>query len=108
MAVSLTAVVLLTACAAGITPIKSLLDDPSRYNGKTVRAAGKVTHAVGALGYGGYQINDGTGTLTVVSKGKGGGSPREGADIGVQGKFRGAGIVGKSVAVLEESKRFTP
>ena len=104
----LATVLLLSACAPSIMPIKSLLDDPSRFNGKTVRATGKVTHSAGALGVGGYQINDGTGTLTVVSS-KGDGAPREGADIGVQGKFRAVGVLGsRSAAVLEESKRFTP
>ena len=55
------ALFLLTACP-GAKPIKELLDDPGRYDGKVVRIAGEVSKSIGALGYGGYQLNDGTGT----------------------------------------------
>jgi hypothetical protein len=59
------------------------------------------------MGYGAYQIDDGTGTLTVVSQQ--GGAPREGAKVGVEGEFRSAFTLGdKTAAVLMESKRFTP
>ena len=56
------------------------------------------------LGYGGYTIDDGTGTLTVVTQG--GGTPRVGARIGVEGTFRAAFTIGtRSVAVLMEKAR---
>ena len=81
------AAVFLLGCK-GTTSIKTLLDDPARFNGTTVRIAGEVQGSVGALGYGAYQISDGTGTLTVVSQG--GGAPREGARVGVEGTLRSA------------------
>jgi len=91
----------------GTTSIKTLLDDPSRFNGKTVRVAGEVQGSVGALGYGAYQISDGTGTLTVVSQG--GGAPREGARVGVEGTLRSAFTIGnQSATVLVEERRYTP
>jgi len=80
---ALASVVLLAACP-GVKPIKELLDDPSRYQGETVRVAGEVTESVGALGIGGYQVNDGTRTLTVVLK-SGGAPPRVGAKVGRRG-----------------------
>ena len=100
------AVLLLRACG-DVTPIKTLLDDPSRFDGKTVRVAGTVQSSIGALGYGAYELKDATGTIPVVSEG--GGAPREGAEVGVEGTFRAAFTLGaRSVAVVVEKKRYTP
>jgi hypothetical protein len=97
----------LTACP-GTTPIKELLDDPSRFDGKTVRIAGQVKESIGALGVGIYQIDDGTGTLVVVSK-AGNGTPRVGASVGVEGEFRSAFTLGaQTAAVLLEQRRKAP
>ncbi len=91
----------------GTTPIKTLLDDPARFNGKTVRIAGNVERAAGALGVGAYQVNDGTGTLAVVSSA--GGAPTEGAKVGVEGTLRTAFSIGTvSATVLVEDRRYTP
>ena len=101
------ALLFLTACP-GATDIKKLLDDPSRYEGKNVRIAGDVTEAVGALGYGVYQVRDETGSLTVVNQTGSGGVPRVGARVGVEGTFRSAFTVGpRTVAVLLEKKHRT-
>jgi hypothetical protein len=98
---------LLAACKGGVTSIKTLLDDPGRFDHQTVRVAGTVRSSVGVLGYGAYQIDDGTGTLTVVTKE--GGAPREGAQVGAEGEFRSAFTLGdQTVAVLVEKSRFTP
>lgn len=100
------ALLALTACP-GAKAIQSLLDDPGQYDGKTVRIAGEVTQSIGALGLGGYQVNDGTGTLLVVTKALGS-TPRVGARVGVEGTFRSAYTVGShSGAVLIEAKRKT-
>lgn len=100
------AVLFFLACR-GTTPIKTLLDDPQQFDGKTVRIAGQVEGSVGALGYGAYQVNDGTGTLSIVSEG--GGVPRQGAKVGVEGTFRSAYTLGtKTLAVLVEQHRYTP
>jgi len=86
------------------TPIKTLLDDPGQYDGKTVAIEGDVTRSYGVLGYGAYQVNDGTGTLSVVTKE--GGAPRTGAHVGVLGTFRAAFTLGtETAAVLKEDKR---
>jgi len=100
-------VVVLAGCKGSVTPIKTLLDDPSRFDRQTVRVAGTVEESVGALGYGGYRVNDGTGKITVVTNQNG--APRTGARVGVQGEFRSAFTLGtESAAVIMEKQRFTP
>lgn len=101
-------VLALSACkGGGTTPIKELLDDPSRFDKKTVRVAGTVEEGIGVLGYGTYHLDDATGKLWVVTKT--GGAPRIGAKVGVEGEFRAAFTLGdQSGAVLMETKRYTP
>lgn len=89
-----------------LTPIRTLLDDPGRFDGQVVRVVGKVTQSLGAFGYGGYQVDDGTGVLTVVTDQ--GATPRADSEIGVEGEFRSAFTVGThTAAVLLERRRFT-
>lgn len=104
--VLLLAAVALTAVAGcrSTMPIGRLLDDPHRFDGRDVRVEGEVVRAAGALGYGVYQVDDGTGTLVVVSEG--GGVPREGARVRVDGRFQALLTVGRtSVAGLLERRR---
>jgi len=100
-------VLLLLAGCAGITPIGELLDNPARYDGKTVRVEGEVKESAGGLGLGAYQVKDNTGTLTVVSEK--GGPPRTGSKIGVKGRFEALITLGtRSLAVLLEESRDVP
>lgn len=93
----------LVGCA-GTRPIGHLLDDPYRFDGKVVRVEGRVVQAAGALGYGAYRVDDGTGTLYVVSDGRG--VPREGARVRVKGRFESVLTVGRTaVAGLLERRR---
>jgi len=100
-------IALLAGCKGSATPIKSLLDDPARFNGKTVRIAGEVKASIGIIGYGAYRVDDGTGSLQVVTQQ--GGAPREGARVGVEGTFRSAYTLGtETAAVVVEKRRFEP
>ena len=100
---ALTTVLILAGCA-GVTPIRDLLNDPSEYDGKTVRIQGEVLGAVGGLGVGGYEVKDKTGRLTVVSEEES--PPRSGAKVDVKGKFQALLSLGfKSLAVLREESR---
>jgi hypothetical protein len=104
---SLVGVLFVLSACASVTPINQLLNDPSRYDGKTVRIKGEVKGAVGGLGVGAYEVKDNTGTLTVVSDQ--GDPPRTGAEVGVKGKFQALLSLGfKSLAVLREESRFNP
>ena len=92
------------ASSSGSIAIKTLLDNPSEYNDKTVRVEGVVKTSVGAFGEGAYDVNDGTGTLTVLA-GEGG-TPREGVRVEVEGEFESLFTLGSDTgAVLKESKR---
>jgi hypothetical protein len=97
-------VLALAACNTKTTSIKTLLADPGKYDGKTVRIAGQVGQSIGALGFGAYEVSDGTGTLPVVTQG--GGAPTRGARVGIEGTFRSAYTLGTSSrAVIVEKKR---
>lgn len=92
------------ACNEKTTSIKTLLSDPGKYDGQTVRIAGEVQSSIGALGYGAYELKDGTGTLPVVTEG--GGAPVRGAKVAVEGTFRAVYTLGiESRAVVVEKRR---
>jgi hypothetical protein len=92
------------ACNTKTTSIKTLLSDPGKYDGKTVQIAGEVQGSIGALGFGAYEVKDGSGTIPVVTEG--GGAPARGARVGVEGTFRAAYTLGiSSRAVIVEKRR---
>ena len=107
-AIVVSATLFLLAACRGTVPIRDLLDDPGRYDGERVRVEGRVTgFSFGALGRGAFQVDDGTGSLPVVTES--GGSPREGARVGIEGIFRSVFTFGdRSGAVLLERDRFDP
>lgn len=88
-------------------PIKTLLDDPPRYDHQIVRISGDVTKSLGIMGYGAYMIDDKTAGIAVVSQSNG--APRTGAFVGVEGEFRSAYTLGtETMAVILEKARYTP
>src|ERR671924_1336504 len=103
--VALGGALLLLAGCAGVTPIGELLNNPAKYDGKTVRVEGEVKESAGGLGLGAYQVRDDTGTLTVVSET--GGPPRSGSKIGVKGRFQALITLGsrRLGGLREESRR---
>jgi len=95
----------LNGCAS-ITPIGDLLNNPARYDGKTVKIEGEVREALGGFGFGAFQVRDPTGTIPVLSQSS---PPRTGARIGVKGRFESVFTIGsRSLAVLREESRSTP
>ena len=98
------AAALLLAGCAGVTPIGELLDNSSRYDGKTVRVKGEVREGAGGLGVGAYQLRDKTGSITVVSDR--GNAPRRGSQVAVKGRFESLFSLGRTgVAVIREESR---
>ena len=55
---------------AGCGPVKigRINADPSRYRNQTVHVSGTVVNSVGLLGTGGYQVEDETGRIIVLSR----------------------------------------
>ena len=103
---ALAALLLAGGCTRTLS-VATLLDDPSRFDGKSVRIEGDVRNPVGVLGLGTYQVDDGTGTIRVVAET--GGVPRLGSRVGVEGNFRSAFTIGADTfAVLVEKRRFKP
>ena len=95
----------LNGCAS-VTPIGDLLNNPARYDGKTVQIEGEVGEAAGGFGLGAYQVRDQTGTIPVVSQAS---PPRTGSRIGVKGRFESIFTIGtRSLAILREESRSTP
>lgn len=107
LAASLLALLATSAgCQGDTTPIQELLSNAAGLDGQTVQVAGEVKTAAGAFGKGVYQIDDGTGTIMVVTDK--GGVPTQGSKVGVRGTFRSAFTIGTDVvAVIQESERKT-
>ncbi len=74
----------LSACAER-KKISEVTADPGRYANKEVTIVGKVTNSYGALNYGVFEIDDGTGRMWVVTEKYG--VPSKGTYIGVSGKI---------------------
>jgi hypothetical protein len=92
------------SCKTNTTKIEDIQDDPSRFGSELVRIEGEVKESVGLLGTGMYEVDDGTGTMTVVSKA--GGVPSKGAHVGVEGTIKPGFTIGTvSYTVLMEEKR---
>jgi hypothetical protein len=98
--ITLAAAFLLSACAA--IPIGRIAADPSRYLNRTVHVQGTVTTSYGLLGAGGYQVEDSTGKIYVLS---GTGIPNKGSRVAVAGTvMSGMNIAGHSLgAAIRES-----
>jgi hypothetical protein len=97
------AAILLAGC--GPVRIGRINADPSRFRNQTVRVDGTVVNSVGVLGTGGYQIDDGTGKIYVISRR---GVPSRGSRVTVTGRVsQGAEVLGQAVgvAIREESHR---
>ena len=103
LSVAAMAAVLLAGCAP--MTIGRINADPSRFRNQTVRVTGTVTNSVGLMGKGGYQIEDQTGKIYVIS---GRGVPSRGSRGTVRGRVvPGAEVLGTAVGVTirEESHK---
>jgi hypothetical protein len=99
---ALAAVLLSTGCAS--VRIGRINADPSRYRNQTVRVTGTVTKSVGVMGAGGYEIEDETGKIYVISTA---GVPSSGSRVTVKGTVvPGAQVLGRTfTAIRAESHK---
>ena len=75
----------LTGIACREITINRLLAEPGRYADEEIGLKGEVVDSVSVLGRGAYKLDDGTGTIWIVSDK---GVPRRGARVGVRGKIK--------------------
>ena len=75
----------LLAAGCATTNVARLLAEPQRFANRDVGLKGDVVESVSLLGHGAYKLDDGTGTIWVVSQH---GVPRRGARVKVKGKVR--------------------
>ena len=80
---------LLTACPPRES-IAKINRDPGRYAGRDISVGGRVLESIGALGFGFFKLDDGTGTLWVYSQSFG--TPEQGSKVGVVGRIDSQGI----------------
>ena len=100
---AIAALLLLTGC--GAVKIGRINADPSRFTHRIVRVNGTVTNSVGVLGTGGYQLDDGSGRIYVISRR---GVPSRGSRVEVKGVVEpGVQLLGNplGVAIKEEAHR---
>jgi hypothetical protein len=95
--------IFLTACP-NRESISKINADPGRYRNKDVAIAGTVRDSYGFLDTGAYEVDDGTGTMWVITRR---GVPARGSKVGAQGRVRtGFSFGGRSFGtILEESDR---
>ena len=105
LSIALVSAFLITGCAARGVRIAELKDQPDRYDDKTVSVTGVVTSSWGIPLFQLYQVDDGTGEITVVSRS--GRVPNKGARVEVKGKVNELGVFGgRSIGLhLQEDDR---
>lgn len=90
----------LSSAGCAHTTVSRILAEPQRYTRRDdVRLQGDVRESVSFLGHGAYQLDDGTGTIWVISKH---GVPRRGARITVHGRIRDVLDVGAILRLPEQ------
>lgn len=100
--ISLLALALCTmACASKVT-IGEIQNDPPTYDGETVTIKGKVTSRLSLIIWKTYNISDGTGEITVVTKKA---LPNVGAEMEVTGRIEEGFSLGsqQSLVLVDES-----
>jgi hypothetical protein len=103
LAIVIVSAIVLAGCAP--MTIGRITADPSRFQNKNVRVSGTVTTSVGVMGKGGYQVDDGTGKIYVIS---GSGVPSRGSTVEVTGRVSaGVEVLGTpvGVAIREQSHK---
>jgi hypothetical protein len=99
LSLSLALATLLLAGCPTRTSISAVNRDPGKYAGREVTLAGRVTDSFGALGNGVFQLDDGSGTMWVLSQGFG--VPGNGAKVAVTGTVsQGFSFGGRSFAII--------
>jgi hypothetical protein len=109
---SAVAVLVLAACTFVLTAcppresIAAINRDPGRYTGREITVGGRVVESIGALGFGFFKLDDGSGTIWVYSQSFG--TPQNGTKVGVVGRIdiQGINVMGRNFGtILRETQR---
>lgn len=93
----------LTACPPSPS-IAEVERNPGKYSGKEIVVHGHVDETFGLLGTGAYRLNDGTGTIWIMSQGFG--VPGRGANVHVAGTLiQGASLGGRNLGMALRQTR---
>ena len=95
----------LTACPPRES-IAAINRDPGRYAGREISVGGRVVESIGALGFGFFKLDDGSGQLWVYSQNFG--TPSNGSKVGVVGRIdvQGINVMGRTFGmILKETQR---
>jgi hypothetical protein len=96
---------LLTACPPSPS-IAEIERNPGKYSGKEIVVHGNVDQTFGVLGTGAYRLNDGTGSIWIMSQGFG--VPGRGANVHVAGTLvQGASLGGRNLGLALRQTRAT-
>ena len=93
------------ACSAIFTTsIKKIIDSPRDYDGKTVTVSGEVTETFSLFVVKYFVVDDGTGTITVVTKKA---LPKKGTKLRVKGKVSEMFSLGdtQALVIVEDSDK---
>jgi hypothetical protein len=107
LVLALVGALLISGCALRTVHVAQLKDQPARYYNKTVTVKGTVTKSWGLplVPFQFYNIDDGTGQITVVSRANR--SPSKGARVQVKGKVNELAVLGgRSIGLhIDEDSR---
>jgi len=93
------------ACSGILTtPISKIIDNPRDYDGKTVIVSGEVTETFAFFVLKYFVVDDGTGTITVVTQKA---LPKKGTKIRVKGEVSEMFSLGdtQALAIIEASDK---
>ena len=112
VAAALLGALALSATGCATTTVAKVLAEPNRYRNHDAKLSGDVTESVSLLGHGAYKLDDGTGTIWIVSRR---GVPRKGARVEVKGEvkdvvdistiFKLPDEIGSGLVMIEDSHR---
>jgi hypothetical protein len=89
----------LSTLGCATTTVSRILAEPQKYRQNDVNLRGNVLESVSFLGHGAYKLDDGTGTIWVVSTH---GVPRKGARVKVNGRIRDVVDLGTLIKLPEQ------
>jgi hypothetical protein len=90
----------LSSMGCATTTVARILAEPQKYTHRDdVQLAGNVLESMSLLGHGAFKLDDGTGTIWVISSH---GVPRRGARVKVEGKIRDVADLGTIIKLPEQ------